>query len=243
MVDNGSPPSPALAPASAKARAKFGGGGIGVDFIDILFGLVVTAIFMAFLTVTKREYATWVNLALALIIVVFSWIGYHVARERSPRPASFDFLPLTQLFVDVIIVAVYLAFVQEVVHTKKVAAGIGHVISIRPEAITIVVIFALYTLWDIEQVGLARGKRKRRARATLHRNRGLFALTVFAGYSAIVVFAWRPGSNAAVITADLIYIALLYGYRVLQAFDRKDSKPSLVRMVETVPLLRARPTQ
>jgi len=241
MVDNGSPPSPA--PASAKARAESGGDGVGVDFIDILFGLVVTAIFMAFLSVTKREYATWANLALALIIVVFSWIGYHVAKKHSPRPASFDFLPVTQLFVDVIIVAVYLAFVQEVVHTKKVAAGIGHVISIRPEAITIVVIFALYTLWDFEQVGLARGEEKPKARATLHRNRGLFALMVIAGYSAIVVFAWRPGSNAAVVAADLIYVALLYGYRVLQGFDRDKSKPSLVSLVETVPLLRARPTQ
>jgi hypothetical protein len=205
---------------------------------------VVTAIFMAFLTVTRHEYATWANMVLALVIVVFSWIGYHVAKKLSPRPASFDFLPLTQLFGDVIIVAVYLAFVQEAVHTKQVATGIHHVISVRPEAITIVVIFALYTLWDVEQVGLARGEKTRKDRAMSHRNRGLFALLVFAGYSAIVVFDWRPGSNAAVIAADLIYVALLCGYRVLQSYERDKSKLSpLVVGVQTRRPSRARPTQ
>jgi len=199
---------------------------VSVDFIDILFGLVVAQIFMEFVGVTRHEYATWANLVLALMIVVFSWIGYHVSKKHSPRPASFEFFPLTQLFVDVVIVAVYLAFAKEVQHTQKIAAEAHHILSIRPEAITIVVIFALYTLWDLEQVGLALTDETRKKDPThaddarLHLVRGLMALFVFSAYSAIVVFAWHPGSNAAVIVADIVFVVLLYGYRVLQGFER-----------------------
>ncbi len=196
----------------------------GVDFIDILFGLVVTEIFMAFVAVTQHEYATWANLVLALIIVVFSWIGYHVAKSDAHRPYSFDLLPLTQLFVDVIIVAVYLALVKEVEHTQKVAQGVGHVISIRPEAITIAAIYGLYTMWDLLQVPMMKPDNPHlkkdwvvlKENAEAHRLRGLVALVVFAGFSAIVVFAWRPGSNASVVVTDLIYFVLLYAYRLLQ---------------------------
>ena len=188
----------------------------GVDFIDILFGLVVTEIFAAFTGVTLHEYATWANLILALIIVVFSWIGYHVAKNTSPRTPSFDPLVVTQLFVDVVIVAIYLAFVKQIEHTEKVAQSTHHIISIRPEAVTIVVIFALYTLWDILQVPLMKGVGKEQT-AKSHRARGLWAFVAFAVFSAIVIFAWRPGSNAPVIVADLIFVAMLYWYRWLQA--------------------------
>ena len=58
---------------------------LSVPFIDILFGLAIAQIFMEIAPKPDQiKSAGWAQLALALLIISLSWVGYHVA-HRSPR--------------------------------------------------------------------------------------------------------------------------------------------------------------
>ncbi|MGA8725555.1 MAG: hypothetical protein WB565_10970 [Acidimicrobiales bacterium] len=186
---------------------------IGVDFIDILFGFVVAEIFAAFTTVQGNEYASWANLILALAIVVFSWLGYHKAKDAYSRTISFRDPSIIQFLIDVGVVALYLALVKQSEHAQAVARLAPHQpLSIRPQAITIIAIFGLYLIWDLLQIHLADDSKK--SQATEHTWWSFGFFVAFAVYSAIIIWVWRPNSNETIVIADAVYLLLTYLYRL-----------------------------
>jgi hypothetical protein len=187
---------------------------IGVDFIDILFGLVVTEIFTAFTNVRLHELATWANLVLALVVVVFSWIGYHKAKSKYSRSLSFTGASIIQFFVDIGIVAIYLALVKEMEHTRDLARGTHPVLSIRPEAVTMSVIFALYLIWDLLQVRLSASDATLRSAASDHSRLSFRFLLLIGTNSAVIVALWKPNTNVQILIADVIFLVLCYLYRI-----------------------------
>jgi hypothetical protein len=197
-------------------------GGIGVDFIDILFGLVVTEIFTAFTSVRLHEYATWAGLSLSLVLVVFSWIGYHKAKKAYGQSISFKDVSIVLLFVDIAIVGIYLALVKQIEHTEKLGRGHHPVLSIRPEAATLLVVFGLYLVWDLFQIRLST-ETADTDRAKGHALRSFLFLIPFGAYSAAVIAIWKPNTNGAIVLAYVIYVAFCYLYRRLPDLHRPGS--------------------
>ena len=128
--------------------------GIGLAFVDILYGLAATQVFRSVQSASspKRISAVgWAYLAVVLALIVLSYVGYHINRvdRNGGWPLGFLNLPFLELAIDVVLVGTYFVMVAE-------APGVptGTPPTARPPsaflfAILVAVVFGLYLVWDL----------------------------------------------------------------------------------------------
>lgn len=132
---------------------------VGIGLVDLLFALVLAQAFVE--TTTGYQHiriAGWSHLVLAFITITLSWIGYHAGKSAEHLWAlKFFNRPLFQYLVDLLILIAYWGLIvtaegipiaPDMPHTYLLAP------SARPEAVLIVVIFALYAIYDTLEVGI-----------------------------------------------------------------------------------------
>ena len=116
---------------------------VGVDFIDIIFGIAAGEVFIGLSNATRHELPRWGHLGVALAVITFSWVGYHKAKTASPKDLKFTNLSILQFLVDIAIVGSYFALVRS---AETITAT--HV-TLVTEAALLAAIFGLYSVWDI----------------------------------------------------------------------------------------------
>jgi len=172
---------------------------VGVDFIDIIFGIAVGVVFTRFSMTTRHQYLKWGYLVVALALIGFSWIGYHKSKTANPKDLKFtDPTGIVQFFVDIAIVALYFAIATE----TNVRFPI--------EAALIAIVFVLYALWDALDIA----QHVNHAGARLRNS--LIWMVVFAVAAIVIEWGWKLNKTWEILLLDGIAIVALYLYRVAQ---------------------------
>lgn len=126
-------------------------------FIDFLFSLSVAQVAVKFAELVSdaekldlsfldaRFFPAYSHLALALILITTSWIGWNKSKSshRGTVFGSVWSLDFCELIIDVLLVIIYYVLVE---HTDSISSG---TISARPEILCITAVFSLYFLWDL----------------------------------------------------------------------------------------------
>ncbi len=208
---------------------------VGVNFVDILFGLVVTA---AVLALADEVVTGWANdavgadetriahLVVAITLTVLSWIGYHMSQQRPPFQIQFVNFPLLQFGLDVAMVVTYY-FVVLTAENSRSNNGPSIDPTVRPEAILIAFAFLLYFAWDWLGYRVFRDPAYATANnskpKTSYTGRRWVTVVFFAISVATATFAWywNPHRPRTVIAFDAFLFAVLVLYRIAKpAFDR-----------------------
>ena len=112
---------------------------VAVGFIDILFGLAAGAAFLQFFNAGIEVRS---HLAVALVVIALSWIGYHQTMSASPDVPEWGWNTV-QFFVDVVIVGLY--YVLVLAASKRGLAATARMVD---EAALLVAVFGAYAVWD-----------------------------------------------------------------------------------------------
>src|SRR2546422_32421 len=179
---------------------------VGLTFVDVLFALVAGKILD---TATKTDQITgegWWHLAVAAVLVLMSWVGYHTSRKRSTNIAFFN-LPLLQFGIDVALVVLYWAAVVFVERTTPLAMQT----SALPQALIIGLVFLLYVSWDLTAWRIRRPEPFDR--------RGVVSIVWFAISFLLVVLSafvdrFFPRNSAWIVGLAAFSILFLIAYRV-----------------------------
>jgi len=168
--------------------------------------------------VARVPMAGWGGLAVVLSVVFFSWIGYH--RNRQDMEASrqglgtFGFAEwrFVQFLVEIAIVGVYFAMCLRL---DLPSDGHRGGFSASWPAAGLLVVYALYLVWDWLDASIAKQHSKWRRRAKAG---SWVTLAFVAAFGAVLggVELVRPRSSAAVFSVDAALVVLLYLYRVAQ---------------------------
>lgn len=186
----------------------------GVDFVDILFALVVAEILTPLRHPKEILSVGYAHLGVAAVLTLASWVGYHHSSNRADR--KFRLLPndrVMWLFVlDIAMVVLYwLAAAQAEVLDHE--ARFVPTASARPESWIVVASFVLYALWDALSAWEKAGDRRVLTRLTSRRWLTISCLVIGLAI-AIVVELVDPTHGVAIVAADTVLVALLLGYRV-----------------------------
>jgi uncharacterized membrane protein len=214
---------------------------IGISFVDILFALVVGQVLdpVAKWAIDPVKYslssATFLNLAVALMLTITSWIGYHNSANRARFTLRFVNVELVKFSLDIAMVVLYFVLAAYAVRLP---------LNLRPETLLVFVAFCFYFLWDMAGAWQKRNTPNnayprvweevrsdpnrldvledweptdwRRIRVTIY---GLIA-------TASVLAIVRFGFSHAVVTPetatvlDVVLLAILLLYRVLKDRDK-----------------------
>jgi hypothetical protein len=128
-------------------------GDVGVLFVDLLFALVVVELLEPLRNPADVLAAGGVQLVLAFILTLLSWIGYHLSVSRLDGPVRIDSPSFIHLLSDVLMVALY--WLTAVSYERAVdGRPLDHSWWIFPnpspvpEAMFVAGAFALYVVWD-----------------------------------------------------------------------------------------------
>ena len=138
-------PSPAEPPKAEEQRA-------GIDFVDILFALVVGEALDALTRTPTMSVAGRSHLAFAGLLTIMSWIGYHNSPRRYSNKIVFVFrnprrlTALGKFLVDVGLVVIYWIAVRT---TEGGFSGSAIAPSWRSSVVVALLSFMLYVLWDL----------------------------------------------------------------------------------------------
>jgi hypothetical protein len=172
---------------------------VGVDFIDIIFGIAVGVVFTRFSTTTRHQYQSWGYLVVALALIGFSWIGYHKSKTANPKNLKFtDPTGIAQFFVDIAIVALYFAIATETNVRFPV------------ESALIAVVFGLYALWDALDIV------QHVPNAGIRLRNSLLWMAGFGVAALVVERPWRIQNKWGILVLDGLTVVALYLYRVAQ---------------------------
>jgi hypothetical protein len=125
----------------------------GLTFTDILFGLVISELFLrAQIWLQLPTYTRW-HLGVGLALVLGSWIGFRRSVHRTEYELKFFNLPLFRFLMDQAMVLLYfrIAVLTPLTSPQAVAPG---PLAERTLAILLYV-FALYVLWDVFGIWMA----------------------------------------------------------------------------------------
>jgi hypothetical protein len=205
----------------------------GLGLIELLFGFVLGLAFVQTFDFYNRFVAAgWGHLVLSVSTIVLSWVGYHNSRQAALWMMKFINGPFLQYVVDFLIVLSYLGLIVTVegIRAAPTHANPPLEISAVPEATLILVIFALYFVWDCLEVQINEKcsyekEWSRRCDANdirlIHEgDRPRLKVTALFGLIFLVihiaVLQWEPRHNAVVAWVDGVMVALLIAYRVIQ---------------------------
>lgn len=216
---------------------------VNLDFIDLLYAVPVAALATR-IGETHLEHvglAAWFDIFLALIALTLGWIGHHNNRRRKQKKARDPELPTAaftewtflQFMVEAGVIGVYFALSTRL---SLLSDAGTYDVQLHWKASWLLVLFALYVLWDLLDilVALARAKpvdvegeeyKVWTKRAAYGGMVSLLFVIVFAlvRYSA-------PAGAYSTIPFDVACIVLLYCYRVsqqewLRAFQDDPQRP------------------
>lgn len=119
---------------------------IGISFVDILFALAVGQVLDPIKnwgedpTKNPLPLPVWTQLAVVLVLILTSWVGYHSSANRPRFRLGFFNLELAKFALDVAMVVVY--FVAAAVAARSAP-------SLRVLALTVMICFGFYAAWDL----------------------------------------------------------------------------------------------
>jgi len=190
-------------------------GKTSLTFTDVIFGLVITQIFVQAVPFRKLSGPVLVHLGLATVVVLGSYIGYRRSLKRGEPPLYFFSLSLLRFMLDLAMIFLYYLLVVTPDTTKDPATA--HVSS-RFDAVVGASIFLLFLLWDLVSTWMAAAGYQ--VGYSWLRTFLTFAfLAVSAGVLALAHH--EPRSAGWAIKIDTALIVLNLAYRWL-----KDSAPS-----------------
>lgn len=190
-----------------------------IDFVDILFALVIGGVLDVLTRSGKLIAAGRVHLALAALLTLMSWIGYHNSSHRYSDKIRFDLrhpaglAALGKFVVDIGLVVVYWLAVQT---TEGGFSDSSQQPSWHAAALLTIVAFIGYVLWDLI------------AWAEPHERKGLYIswrrlTSLVCGVSVAVagLVAWRvrPTTDHAVAVFDGVLCVIVVGYRFLKDME------------------------
>lgn len=117
----------------------------GVGFIDLLFALVVVELFKPLYPWWTVSAVGWVQISLAALLTLCSWIGYHVSVNRPRWVVRFPNIPLAQYLLDIAMLGVYYTSAEYAID----AAHHPQTVTYLPQAAVVFASFFLYFLWDL----------------------------------------------------------------------------------------------
>jgi len=185
-----------------------------LTFTDVIFGLVIRQIFVEAIPLSKLSLTVKVHLALALVVVVGSYIGYRSSLKRGSFPLLFFNIPLIRFILDLVMIFLYyLLTVTPDAATNPSSA----VVSARFDSTVVTLIFALFLLWDfagqwMESSGYP---------VTTNPTRTWITFAGWFGSGVVLAYAYifRPTTRVTLgIDSALILISLVYRWL-------KDSAP------------------
>lgn len=159
----------------------------------------------------------WTEIALVMVVITFGWVGHHNNRRRESERhpvGDFDFwsLRFVQFQFEVLIIVAYFALANHV--TLHAPTGNNHA-NANWQFAWLVVIFALYLIWDILDV--INGRRNDDWQTRALKGLRVTAVTLVALIVGLVlVHEIHPQSAASIAIADFVAIALMYAYRARQ---------------------------
>lgn len=186
---------------------------VGLSFIEVLFALVVARALDPLADYSRIPGVGLSHLAVAFVLTVTSWIGYHNSWNRPRYFIRFANLPLWQFVIDVALVVTYWF---TAVSAEGTGTGLGTHTSARPETLSVAVAFLLYCAWD--QVGFAIRRsdlyEKSPPSIDIPRRRYLTRwCAAIAVVFAAVVWIIDPSNSTTIIVIDCLLIALILGFR------------------------------
>lgn len=116
---------------------------VGLSFIEVLFALVVARALDPLAKFDSIPAIGLSHLALAFVLAVTSWIGYHNSWNRPRFYIRFANLPLWQFVFDVLLVVAYWFCA---VSAEGTGTDLGRSASALPESIVVAVSFVLCSL-------------------------------------------------------------------------------------------------
>jgi hypothetical protein len=125
----------------------------GLRFTDILFGFVITQIFLRLQNWGDLPgYVRW-QLVVSAALVLGSWIGFRGSLNRSSYKLKFFNLPLVRFIVDQLMIVLY--FRIAVLTPNDANASFDPETLTNATLETLLFVFALYAVWDV--IGLLMG--------------------------------------------------------------------------------------
>jgi hypothetical protein len=181
---------------------------VGLGYVDVLYGLAAARCFISAFDGSPRLTASaWSHFAVAIVLISFSWIGYHLNRVREgPRSPMFraPFLELIQLGADISLIAMYYV----------VAAKIGSDPTVHAETRLLFWVMVVYLFWDVVDLGTSGAATTQTVWSRIR---------VDAGFVVVLAVVWLVLRGwtltvAGVVAVDVGLVVLLFGYRVVQAY-------------------------
>lgn len=182
---------------------------VGLSFIDVLYGLAATSCFTSAFAGPPLTATGWSHFAVAMSVITLSWVGYHVNRHREAVRRGAAFVPgyfcgwckpLWHLLVDVALLALYYVLAVEITPRPDMEV----------ELRLLFMIFAGYVAWDLLDLEWDTWRDKLW---------WLLAEVAFAGTFAVGWLAFRrvePARATAIVVLDLVVIALLFAFRIVE---------------------------
>lgn len=200
-----------MSSSAGRGSAEVDDRGVGSVFIDVLFAAVVTKA-LELSSSGNVSFDGRFHLALAAILTITSWIGYHNSKNRKSYKIVFFNLPLAQFAIEMAHVYLYWLIVSAA--ESKSTRG-----SVLPEALIIAVCFVLYIAWD--QIALVMRRSDRFPDFTIEGDRPsrrFVTVSFLAGYIvvALIAVAVHPHQQYAVAGFDLFLACGLIAHRALQ---------------------------
>lgn len=191
---------------------------VGINFVDILFALVIGEALLALNNALQMPAAGIAHLTFAAVLTITSWIGYHRSTHRYTGIINFNvrrasnLIPLAKFFLDIVLVVLYWVAVQT---TEWGFSAKGQSPSWRWTTMIAASVFFAYVLWDLlawSSDGPSRGPWKTRRR--------LVSIVFFIVMLIILGAAawWSPRGNYGVALIDWLLVLVVLLYRVAKDY-------------------------
>lgn len=197
----------------------------GLQFTDILFGLVLAEILRRGNELSDITGAGLAHLGLAVVVVITRWIGYHNSQKRSDYRMQFFNLPLLKFTLDMSMVFFYWLLAVNPEGVPELAGSPSFAPSADLDATLVLVILILYVAWDLASLGMAAADDEYPDAKHDWKRTWVSIMTAIA-VGALALGVWRapPDTTRAVIVVDVALILILIAYRFAKdALQRPNS--------------------
>ena len=188
-----------------------------IDFVDILFALVVGQILEVLPHWNAMDADERSHLVFVFVLTLGSWVGYHSSANRESGEVSFDLwspirrIALAKLAIDIALVITYWLAAQNLE-----PGSAAH--SVRGSLATAAVTSVLYVLWDLfsffDPRRLERGSERSWHAYFGWRRRCSYGFLATIAITIVVVGITNPRTDWAFTVTNIALTALAVGYRV-----------------------------
>lgn len=192
--------------------AKLSEHNTGLTFTDILFGFVISQIFLRLQHFGELPtFVRW-QLIVSTALVLGSWIGFRRSRNRSSYELKFFNMPLARFIVDQLMIVLYFRIAVLAPVEATTPRDPSQLTNTTIE--TLAIIFGLYVVWDIGGLimGGARGRKKYEEASADWYGFGitLFFAVLVAGLLFLTSRTAIDGSAAGMLLAAATVLLLAY---------------------------------